>query len=74
MRKKEKIDKKFFWVILRSVSIELVVMAAIFALIGMGVASVCCMSCTACTGIGGIIGVMLALVSVYRRMRMYLGD
>ena len=72
--KKNTMNKKYFWVILRSVSLEMVVMALVFGGAGYGVGAAFDFKRVVCMGVGGIVGIMLALVSVWRRIRMYLRD
>lgn len=71
---KNTMDKKSFWLILRSVSIEMIVMALIFGGVGLGIGAFFDFKRVLCAGVGSFIGVMLALLSVWRRMKIYLGD
>lgn len=71
----KKIGKKEFLNILFSVSLEMIVAALFFG----GVFYLANKYASFCSGVfaasvGGIIGVMLALVSIYRRVRRYFND
>lgn len=72
--KKDPIDKKFFWVVLRTVSIEMVVLACVFSGLGVWVGSFFDISRSVSAGCGGVMGVMIAVFSVWRRLRIFLRD
>lgn len=71
----KKITKKSFFFILCSVSLEMIVAALFFG----GVCYFVNKYIDFCSGVfaasvGGIVGVMLALLSIYRRVRKYFND
>ena len=67
-------DKKHFWTALRSVAIEMVVMALIFGGIGLGAGCLLDAKRVVCMGVGGFVGITVALLSIWKRMKVYLRD
>ncbi|MCY4414504.1 MAG: hypothetical protein OXC30_05965 [Alphaproteobacteria bacterium] len=68
----KEINKKTFFKILAATTSEMIVMALVLGAIGYGIS--CFGVCSHVFGfsVGGIIGVMLALFSIYKRVRRYL--